>query len=173
MASIVCLFCAITRPLSRNFRQPDAGPRGVAEQSVVPRKPGNAGRGKGPQFKVHVRRGESREIGDEPDTSTGGSEATGGVARPSEGIARLSVLHAVRQGVSSRRTGIRLPMLFGQRRSSRSGRPDVRGHREVRRGALARRTDGGTQEEDVSTAGRAAGGRLAPQSEVLPKKMPR
>ena len=31
---------------------------GVAERSVVPRKPGNAGGGKGPQFKTDARRGE-------------------------------------------------------------------------------------------------------------------
>jgi hypothetical protein len=44
-------------------RQPDAregqaGPRGVTERLVVPPKPGNAGGGKGPQFKVNVRSGE-------------------------------------------------------------------------------------------------------------------
>ena len=143
-------------------RQPDAregqaGPCGVAERPVVPTKPGNAGGGKGPQFKDNARRGESREIGDEPDTSTEGSEATGGVACQSEGIARLSLLSAVRQGVSSRRAGIRLPMLLGQRRGGGGGRPDVRGHREVRGGTVAGRTDGGTQEEDVSSAAGPAG----------------
>jgi RNA-directed DNA polymerase len=35
----------------------------VAERSVVPTKPGNAGGGKGPWFKDNVRSGESREIG--------------------------------------------------------------------------------------------------------------
>src|SRR5271154_3096345 len=40
-----------------------AGPYGVAERSVVPTKPGNAGGGKGPWFKVNARSGESREIG--------------------------------------------------------------------------------------------------------------
>ena len=34
----------------------------MAERSVVPTKPGNAGGGKGPQFKVNAGRGESREI---------------------------------------------------------------------------------------------------------------
>src|SRR5512135_2023990 len=38
---------------------------------------------------------ESREIGDEPTTSTEGSEAPGGVACQSEGIARLPLLRAV------------------------------------------------------------------------------
>jgi hypothetical protein len=42
---------------------------GVADRPVVPRRPGNAGGGKGPWFKVSVRSGESREIGDEPTTS--------------------------------------------------------------------------------------------------------
>ena len=41
--------------------QPDAreglaGPLGVAERPVVPSTPGNAGRGKGPWFKVNARR---------------------------------------------------------------------------------------------------------------------
>jgi RNA-directed DNA polymerase len=35
----------------------------VSERFIVPSKPVNAGRGKGPQFKVNVRSGESREIG--------------------------------------------------------------------------------------------------------------
>ena len=39
-----------------------AGPSGVAERPVVPRKPGNAGGGKGPHFKAGAGRGESREI---------------------------------------------------------------------------------------------------------------
>src|SRR6202040_275351 len=43
--------------------QPDAregrsGRAGVAERLVVPMKPGNAGGGKGPQFKTDARRGE-------------------------------------------------------------------------------------------------------------------
>ena len=44
-------------------REGQAGPCEVAERPVVPTKPGNAGRGKGPWFKVNARRGESREIG--------------------------------------------------------------------------------------------------------------
>src|SRR3977135_3123651 len=39
-----------------------SGP-GVAERFVVPRKPGNAGGGKGPQFKTDAIRGEGPEIG--------------------------------------------------------------------------------------------------------------
>jgi hypothetical protein len=35
----------------------------VAERSAVPRKPGNAGGGKGPQFKADVESGEVLEIG--------------------------------------------------------------------------------------------------------------
>src|SRR5207244_11315602 len=35
----------------------------MADRSVVPRKPGNAGGGKGPEFKVNVERSESKEIG--------------------------------------------------------------------------------------------------------------
>ena len=39
-------------------REGQAGRVGVAERLVVPRKPGNAGGGKGPQFKTDARRGE-------------------------------------------------------------------------------------------------------------------
>ena len=39
-------------------RERQAGPCGVAERSVVPMKPGNAGGGKGPQFKTDAIRGE-------------------------------------------------------------------------------------------------------------------
>src|SRR3984893_6499867 len=44
-------------------REGQAGPPGGSERSIVPSKPGNAGGGKGPQFKVNVRSGDSREIG--------------------------------------------------------------------------------------------------------------
>ena len=62
-------------PSGGGVRQPDAregqaGPSGVSERLIVPLKPGNAGRGKGPPFKVNARRGQSQEIGDEPNTST-------------------------------------------------------------------------------------------------------
>ena len=39
-------------------REGQAGRTGVAERPVVPLKPGNAGGGKGPQFKTNARRGE-------------------------------------------------------------------------------------------------------------------
>src|SRR5215468_9917351 len=39
-------------------REGQAGRTGVAERFVVPRKPGNAGGGKGPQFETDARRGE-------------------------------------------------------------------------------------------------------------------
>src|SRR3954464_14338000 len=37
-------------------REGQAGPPGVADRPVVPRTPGNAGRGKGPEFKTSARR---------------------------------------------------------------------------------------------------------------------
>jgi hypothetical protein len=39
-------------------REGQAGRFGVAERPVVPKKPGNAGGGKGPQFKVGTGSGE-------------------------------------------------------------------------------------------------------------------
>ena len=44
-------------------REGQAGLPGVSERSIVPPKPGNAGGGKGPQFKVNVEAAESRAIG--------------------------------------------------------------------------------------------------------------
>ena len=44
-------------------REGQAGLPGESERSIVPLKPGNTGGGKGPQFKVNVRSGDSREIG--------------------------------------------------------------------------------------------------------------
>ena len=45
-------------------REGQAGRPEVAERFVVPLKPGNAGGGKGPQFKTDARRGErDLEIG--------------------------------------------------------------------------------------------------------------
>ena len=62
-------------------------------------KPGNAGGGKGPQLKGNARSDEDGGIGDEPSNPSKRSEVADGVARQSEGIARLSFLCAVRQGV--------------------------------------------------------------------------
>src|SRR5215831_6570227 len=39
-------------------RESQAGPVGVAERSVLPTKPGNSGRGKGPQLKTDARSSE-------------------------------------------------------------------------------------------------------------------
>ena len=50
------------RDLQPAIREDQAGPCGVAERPVVPKKPGNSGRGKGPWFKVNAGRGESLEI---------------------------------------------------------------------------------------------------------------
>ena len=44
-------------------REGQARPSEESERPIVPSKPGNAGGGKGPWFKVNVRSGESREIG--------------------------------------------------------------------------------------------------------------
>src|SRR5262245_35895651 len=62
-------------------------------------KPGNAGGGKGPQFRVSARRGKAQETGDEPTSSGKCAEASDGIACQSEGRALLSLLCAVRQAV--------------------------------------------------------------------------
>ena len=48
------------------------GPGRESARLIVASKRGNARGAKGPQFKVDVRRNESREIGDEPNTSRKG-----------------------------------------------------------------------------------------------------
>ena len=77
-------------------REGQAGRLGVAERFAVPLKPGNAGGGKGPQFKTDATSGEDLEIG-QPINSENCSETAEGVARESEGRSRLSLLRAVRQ----------------------------------------------------------------------------
>src|SRR5712671_6500383 len=101
-------------------RESQAGPYGVTERLAVPTKPGNAGGGKGPQLKGNARSDEDGGIGDEPNNPRKCSEVADGVARKSEGIAQLSILRAVRQGVSQGCSGFRLRVLQSQWRSSRS-----------------------------------------------------
>src|SRR5271156_2372178 len=89
-------------------REGQAGPLGVTERSVVPAKPGNAGGGKGPRFKVSVKRDQHPGDWREPITSSYGWEVTNGVAHQSEELARLPVLRPVRQAVSPRHPGVGL-----------------------------------------------------------------
>ena len=123
-------------------------PYGVAERLVVLMKPGNAGGGKGPQLKGNARSNEGGGIGVEPNNPNKRSEIADGVARQSEGIAQLPFLRLVRQGVPQGRSGIRLRVLQSQWRSGRSGQSDVRGHRDVRRRALAGRTGARAEETE-------------------------
>src|ERR1700691_2199284 len=128
-------------------REGQAGRHRVAERPVVPRKPGNAGGGKGPWFKTSVRSSEEREIG-QPSNSAECSEATGSAPCQSEGRAELSVPYAVRQAVPRGRAASRLPVLPCESRSAGGGRGAVRGHRGVRHGTLARRAGEDAQGED-------------------------
>ena len=61
-----------------NAREGQAGPPGESERSIVPRNSGNAGGGKGPQFKANGRSGDSREIGVSllPPTTVGKLQAS-------------------------------------------------------------------------------------------------
>src|SRR5947208_10980577 len=93
----------------------------------TPLKPGNAGGGKGPQFKTDARRGEGPEIG-QPINSEECSETAEGVARESEGRSRLSLLRPVRQDQPRRHPGsclCRVPLQQGRTGCGRSG---TRGH---------------------------------------------
>ena len=137
-------------------RERQAGPYGVTERPVVLMRPGNAGGGKGPQLKGNARSNEGGGIGVEPNNPSKRSEIADGVARQSEGIAQLPLLRFVRQGVPQGCSGIRLRVLQSQWRSGRSGQSDVRGHRDVRRRALAGRTGARAEEPNLSTTSCAA-----------------
>jgi hypothetical protein len=69
-------------------REGQAGRTGVAERLVVPRKPGNAGGGKGPQFKTDARCGE-------------GPGRLGNLATPKSVQTLQTALHAKRRDVLS------------------------------------------------------------------------
>jgi RNA-directed DNA polymerase len=86
----------VVRDDQPDAREGQAGRRGVAEGFVVPGSPGNAGGGKGPQFKTGAIRGEGQGIG-KPINSAKCPETADGVARESEGRSRLSLLCPVRQ----------------------------------------------------------------------------
>ena len=62
-------------------REGQAGRSGVAERFVVPRKPGNSGGGKGPQFKTDAGRGEGHGDWATYQLHLMSSEAADGVAR--------------------------------------------------------------------------------------------
>src|SRR5215469_4792738 len=118
---------------------------------------GNGGGGKGPQLTGDARSDEDGGIGVEPNNPRKCSEVADGVARQSEGSAQLPLLCAVRQGVPQGRSGFRLRMLQSQWRSGRSRRPNVRGHRGIRQGAMAGRTGAGAEEPNLSTTSCPAG----------------
>ena len=61
-------------------REGQAGRTGVAERLVVPVKPGNAGGGKGPQFKTTQDAVRDLEIG-QPSNSEKCSDTADGVTR--------------------------------------------------------------------------------------------
>src|SRR5687767_7361307 len=121
--------CALPISPKPDAREGQAGLPGVTERLVVPKgrrslpvKSTNVGRGKEPWLKANARSDEGpREIGDEPSTSPKGSEVAGGVTRQSEGIARLSLLRPVRQGVPQGRAASRLCLLQSQPGRGRRG----------------------------------------------------
>src|SRR5262249_1807393 len=106
------------KPSSAGYVTPTDNPRGPgralegggeARTSVEGRE---CRGGKGASVQGQRPKGhESQEIGDEPTTSRDGSETPDGAAHQSEGVARLSVLCSVRQGVPKGRAGVGLRAL--------------------------------------------------------------
>src|SRR6202162_5336664 len=118
----------VTRDDQPDAREGQAGRGGVAERLVVPLKPGNAGGGKGPQFKTNATSSEGPGIG-KPINSETCSKAADGVARESEGGSWLSLLRAARQDQPRRHPGACLcPVPLEQGRTWR-GRPGLCGYR--------------------------------------------
>src|SRR5665811_60795 len=120
-------------------------------------KLGNAGGGKGPQLKGNARSDEDGGIDDESSNPRKCSEVADGVARESEGIAQLSFLCPIRQGVPEGRSGLRLRMLPSKWWSSGSRWSEVRGHRGVRSRAMVGRTGARAEESNLSTTACATG----------------
>src|SRR6202022_2111581 len=116
------------------------GRDGVTERLVVPGMPGNAGGGKGPQFRTNAESGKGQEIG-QPINSGKRSETADGVTCKSEGRTRFPLLRPIRQDLPARRAGTRLRLLPRQQGRSRSRRPHVRGGR----GVWTRTLDRGTR----------------------------
>jgi hypothetical protein len=87
---------SVLRDGQPDTREGRSGRCGVTERPVLPTKLGNAGGGKGPQFKTDAVSDEEQEIG-QPINSEKCSEAADGVTRESEDGSRVSLLRFVRQ----------------------------------------------------------------------------
>src|SRR5258708_11879151 len=103
-------------------REGQAGRTGVAERPVVPLKPGNAGGGKGPQFKTNATSGEGPEIG-KPSNSETCPETADGVTRESEDASRLPLLRPLRQDQPREHSGACLCPLPPYQGPTGGGRP--------------------------------------------------
>src|SRR3974377_1531554 len=90
------------------------------------------------------------EIG-QPINSEECSETADGVARESEGRSRLTVLRSARQDQTGRHSGPGLCSMPLQQGRTGCGWSGLRGHRSVRRAAVAWRTGACAQAGDVST----------------------
>jgi hypothetical protein len=131
-------------------REGRSGRSGVTERLVLPMKPGNAGRGKGPWFRTDATRSEGAEIG-QPSNSGKCSETADGVTRESEDGSRVSLLCAVRQDLSGRHSGPRLCPVPLEQRGAGSGRSGPLRYRGVRGGAVARGTGDCAQGGELPT----------------------
>ena len=77
----------------------ETGLRGMAERPVLPRKPGNAGGGKGPWFKDDAGRSEGEEIGVSLELRKG-SGSFRGIACQSEGRTELRFLVSTTRSIA-------------------------------------------------------------------------
>ena len=107
------------QPAAREGR---TGLHGMAERPVLPRKPGNAGGGKGPWFKSNAGRSEGEEIGVSLITPESVWKLQEALHAKAKGEPSLSVSQSLRQDLSQGRALARVEVLPCKRWCRRRGR---------------------------------------------------
>ena len=149
-------------------REGEAGRSWVAERFVVPVKPGNAGGGKGPQFKTDARRGEGPGDWATYQLRIAFRNCRRRCTRKRRQT-RLSLLRPLRQDQPRGHSGARLcPVPLQQGRAGR-GPSGLRGCQGVRGRAMAGRTGACAQAGDLPTgaSGACCAVRVKPETSAL------
>src|SRR5215213_9349198 len=124
---------------------------------MVPAKAVKAAGGTGPCSMTRPLQGRSGDCGDTNNPTQAPGAATGAVPASQEG-AELPGVRAVRQALPRRRPGARLRPSEGEWWCSWGRRDEPGGHRSAGKRSAAAGTEGGTEDEDVSTRPGPKGG---------------